>query len=173
MAKKKTEDAFSNVAYGQVTASAANVLTFSEIATGISVMEKIAWIVHRIVWYMSAATLAELTTTGDILDMALTLSNKVTDLTDLSDPAIVDNFRLRAEQRGTAASFVLLQEPWVRDFTSLPGGGLMVPPKPIYVANKSLGSGTASVTSCRIYFTTKTLAVDEFWDLVQAARIIE
>ena len=107
---KESKDLFSNVAYGSVTHSAANTLTFQEIATGISVQAKIAWIISKITWLIDAASLAALAGASDILRMAVVLSNKITDLSDLSDPAIVDLTRLSVEVHGTAASGAVIRD---------------------------------------------------------------
>ncbi|MBA7586691.1 hypothetical protein ES708_28696 [subsurface metagenome] len=173
MGKQKKKDVFSNIAFGSVTESAINTLTFSEINTGVSVHQKVAWVISRIAWHVKPATIFELMLAGDNLDMALTLNNKVDDLANLSDPALLSRQGLYAHQMGTPASGMVVSQPIEREFSSLPGGGMIVTPKPLYAAVKALGFSTVAQVSCRIYFTVLELAADEFWELVQASRIVQ
>jgi hypothetical protein len=173
MAKEKAKDLFSNVAFGTVTESAINTLTFAEISTGVSVREKIAWIIGRILWYPAKLTMTGVHESADMLDMALTSSNKVDDISSLSDPAVIDLFSFGVAHYGTAGSGERYNLPFVRDFTALPGGGLIITPKPLYIAAKATSMAAAATVSCRIFYTIKTLAADEFWELVQASRIVQ
>lgn len=172
MAKEKTKDLFSNIAYASVTESAANTLTFAEINTGVSVHQKIAWIISRISWHIPDSELDSMAAQSDAMDMGLTLSDKVDSLSDLSDPALLSRNGLYLYQMGTPATGLLMQQPIERDYSSLPGGGLIITPKPLYAALKCTGFAAAATVSCRIYYTIKELAADEFWELVQASRIV-
>lgn len=169
----KDKDVFSNIAHAAVTQAVINTLTFSEISTGISVHEKIAWLIARISWYPLITAYQEFSVAGDSLTMALVLSNKVTDIGDLSDPAIVDSHTLFAGVHGTPANAIFHQLPEIVDFTDLPGGGLIITPKPIYVAINTTTFAAVTTVKCRIHYTTKVLTTDEFWELVQASRIVE
>lgn len=173
MGKIAAKDIFSNIAYASVTASAVNTLTFSEINTGVSVHEKIAWVISKILWYPKQESIAQLTAADDILDMALTLNNKVSDIAELSDPAVIDLLSITSIIWGTPVGSHHTHRPFVRDFTSLPGGGLIITPKPLYVAVKGTSLVTAEVVACRILYTIRKLAADEFWELVQASRIVQ
>ncbi len=173
MGKQAYKDLFSNIAYATVTESAADTLTFAEIQTGVAVHQKVAWVINRILWYLTPASQALVTAAADSLSMALVLNNKVDDLADLSDPAIVDVLTLMTVLFGTAASGERLFAPILRDFSGLPGGGLIITPKPLYIAAKGVSLGVPSTCSCRIFYTIKELAADEFWELVQASRIVQ
>ncbi len=170
---KQAKDVFTNIAYASVTESAPNTLTFSEINTGVSVHQKIAWIISKVCWHIPSNTLNEFAAAGDLLDMGLTLNNKVTDLASLSDPAIICRQALYAHVMGTPATGSIILQPIERDFSDLPGKGVIITPKPLYVAVKALGFVAAGVVSCRIYYTVLELAADEFWELVQASRIVQ
>ncbi|MBA7586008.1 hypothetical protein ES708_28004 [subsurface metagenome] len=74
---------------------------------------------------------------------------------------------------GTPATGTILRLPIERDFSDLPGKGVIITPKPLYVAVKALGFVAPAVVSCRIYYTVLELAADEFWELVQASRIVQ
>ena len=170
---KTVTDLFSNIAYASVTESAANTLTFSEIQTGISVHEKVAWVISRIVWHIPTSTLILMAAAADGVNMGLVLSNKIDDLEDMADPSLVDNLIVSRHDFGTGASGYHLFEPIVKDYSALPGKGLIVTPKPLYAACQGISLSTPATVSCRIFYTTKELAADEFWELVQASRIVQ
>lgn len=173
MAKERTKDLFSNIAFGSVTESAPNTLTFAEINTGMSVHEKIAWIINRIIWYPSVVQIQAITAAADALNMALTLSNKVPDIKAMGDPSVLVRETFLAVIGGAPTTLFHSREPIESDFSSLPGGGLIISPKPLYLAAQGESLVLATTLSCRIYYTVKALAADEFWELVQASRIVQ
>lgn len=165
-------DKYVNKAYGEVTESAAGTLSFGEIQTGMAMFEKVAWIIHRIHWFPSAASLLQLTAVSDYLTMALVGSDKMSSLS-LRDQAVYDIFVIRPLVYGTAASAEQMVIPVIRDMSNLPGQGLIVPPRPLYIACISGGFANPAIVSARIEFTYKELKADEYWELVEATRIIE
>lgn len=169
MAKGKA-DLFVNMAFGSVLESAANTLTFSEIQTGLSIFEKVAWVIHRIQYY--SYSLGLLLAEEDTIMAALVVSNKLSAL-DLSDPAVIDMVEWGVLYHGTPANATDLVKPMERDFTTLPGGGLIIPPRPLYVAGIGNSLASASSTYMRIFFTHKALSADEYWELVEARRMVE
>ncbi len=174
MAVKRVSDAFANMATINCIESAANTLTFKKLETAFGTFEKIAWIVHRLEYFLNSPSTA-FNGTDDTLTVALTVSNTMSSLitaTAIADPAIIDNVAFARFDFGAAASGNFFEKPYVRDFTQLPSGGLIIPPAPLYGAIQ--GSGLASVGLCtmRIYYTIKELATDEYWELVEARRLL-
>jgi len=172
MAEKKKGDKFVNLAFGTITESAANTLTFSEIQTHISVFEKEAWIIHRIQWFPTAYSFDKLVGVADYFTLALTVSNKVTTL-DLSDPAVIDLAQVVGVLHGAAANLETLNTPLSRDFSTLPGGGIIITPRPLYLAIKGTSLADPVAAQARIFFTHQTLAAEDYWELVEARRMIE
>jgi len=157
--------------YGEVTESAANTLTFQEIQTNVSIMEKWAWILHRLEWSMDLATYDEVAAVGDELDMALTTSNRITAL-QASDAAVLDI----AQQMIVVETAVGVQRellPLIRDFSTLPGGGLIIPPRPLYVAVKGTSLANAARVWCRGYFTPVAMKGEDYYNLLDAYRLIQ
>lgn len=165
-------DLFVNQAYGEVVPSVTDALSFQEIATGVSTFEKMAWVLQRAHWFVSVATLNELQAVTDAITLAITISDKMTSL-GLDDAAVIDMVALYPALHGTAGNMETVKIPIVSDFSTLPGGGVIIPPRPIYIAMQSAGFSAARSASCRIYFTTRKLAADEYWELVEARRMIE
>jgi len=49
----------------------------------------------------------------------------------------------------------------------------LVPPRPIYLAVKATGFASAAIVSCRFEYTTVELKPDDYWELVEAYRLVE
>lgn len=164
-------DKWANIGAITVTESAANTLTFQKLESGVSLFEKVAWVIHRIE-YRFTASMTVFADEGDILNVALTANNNMTDITDISNPGIIDFRRFQKFEDGTPATSFFWWFPCVVDFSTLPGGGLIVPPNPLYLAGHGTGLASASTTKCRFYYTTQELKPDEYWELVEARRVI-
>lgn len=164
-------DRYINKAYIDVTESAANTLTFLQLTTGVSLFEKTAFVVHQIRYAPVTSSTALVVADGDVLNMAITTSNSITTLVE-DDPNVVDLKRLAFYDAGTAATGFFYEMPFVNDFSNLPGGGLIIPASPIYGAIN--GSSLASATQVRftIFFTAIQLSPSDYWELVEATRVI-
>lgn len=162
---------FSNKAYGTVTESAANTLTFSQIQTNISIMEKVAWVISRIEWYFTPAQIALLVDDADAFEVALTSSNKVATLS-LADSAVIDYMMVR-KFVSTAVGWQFISPMWTRDFSMLPGGGLIVAPNPLYVAIKGTGLASAGGVGMRFYWSRQELSPDQYLELLDFYRIVQ
>lgn len=163
MAKAST-DKYANTAYGVVTMSAANTLTFSQINMGMGIFQRTAMLLHRCLWSPTAPSLRELVAATDHLDMALVSSNRLTTISDLTDPAVIAAIRLVAI--GVAVETRTL--PIISDFTTLPGGGKLIAGNPIYVGAMTGGAAAASVVRVQLDFTFVELSDSDYLELVQA-----
>ena len=166
----KSKDTFSNKFYGACTESGANTLSFSEIQTNVDVFSKAAWVLHRLEWYLPAATRALLVDNYDAITMALCSSDKASAL-ELDDPSVIDLYTLE-KSLATSVGYMYFQYPFIRDFGSLPGGGLIITPRPLYVGLKGTGLASASTGEVRGYFTKLELSADEYLELVDFYRIV-
>lgn len=164
-------DKFANKFYGAVTESAQGTLTFAEIQTNVSVFDKVAWVLHRLEWYISTTILDLLAGDKDYLSMALVSSNKISAL-GLDNPAVIDLYNLVMLDYGTPGNNQILEFPMIRDFSQLPGGGVIITPRPLYVALVSDSIATPATAACRGYFTIRQLAADEYLELVDFYRIV-
>jgi hypothetical protein len=97
-------------------------------------------------------------------------SNLLSSLT-LQDASVVDMFELEVLM-ATAVGFAFQPQPLIRDFSSLPGGGRLVLPYPLYLAAKGTSLATATSPACRIYFTERDLGDSEWMELVQQTRLL-
>lgn len=173
MAGPKAE-MYPNVATIELTESAANTLTYVQLQTGVSMQEKVAWIIHRIEYYLDLLS-GTLNTDGDSLTVALLNSNRFTTIASAvtyKDPAWIDGAIARRVDLGAAASGFLTIAPMVKDFTNLPGGGMLIPPIPVFGAIQGVGLGAAGHSLMKLFYTVKTLSTDEYWELVEARRTL-
>jgi len=170
MATKKT-DSFANVAAIKVTESAANTQTSSKFSFPFSIMDKMAIIVQRIE-YDFVNLMTALNSSGDRMTLALTAAAAVTDIMNPIDPLLIDSAKISRYDLGAAASGFFLRQPYVKDFSNLPGGGLLLAPNPLYAMVEGAGAAVACQGSFRLFYTYVELSTDEYWQLVESRRII-
>lgn len=169
--KGSREDKFANYAIVAVTESAANTLTFKKLETAISLMDKVAWIISRVEYYINAIDGTQFNTSGDAQYFGLSLSNSfATPL--ITEQTIIDYNNITHLSFGTAATAMFLNKPIVKDFSALPMGGILIPPNPLYLYSVGSGLAAASVTTARIHYLTYELSTEDYWQLVEARRVL-
>jgi len=166
---KKT-DLYANKFYGRAVESAANTLTFAEIQTNVSIFEKMAWILHRLEYFVAPASMALIDDSPDSITMALTGSENITTL-GLDNPAVIDTFTL-GMKKFSGVGFQFTNVPIIRDFSELPGGGIVVSPRPLFMAVQGASLASAATVEMRGYFTVQALSADEYLELVDFYRIV-
>lgn len=152
-----SEDRFANVFTAEATASAANALTFAEMNFGITLRDRVAIVIDTLYFWPTRATLLEYTVAGDILEFALTVSDQVTDLSDLADRRILHQMTHLRMDFGTAAGGTLATFPLVTSFSP----PLIALPNRLFFAHKSLGLATATMVQMRMHFRTVSITQDQ------------
>lgn len=170
MAGKSKIDTFSNIAALKVTETAASTMTSAKFAFPFSIMDKMALVIQRIEYLIEG--LSSLNSSGDNVTVALACAASVTDLTNQTDPLIIDSVRYSRLDIGAAATGVILQFPWVKDLTTLQGGGILVAPNPLYAIIQDAGAAAAMSCWVKLFYTYVELGTDEYWQLVESRRII-
>lgn len=163
-ARKGKKDAYANLAYASVTHSAANTLTFSQIQFAVGLFQGIALLLHRVFWFPGAATLREVVTVADDLQMAITTSNRISAILDMRDPAVIVSKRLI----GIGVAVEPREIPMISDFTALPGGGRLMPANPVYLASAATGFAAAQNVTCCMEFTFVELQAADYLELIQS-----
>lgn len=171
MATKSAKDTFSNVAAVFVQESAANTQTSTKFNFPFSIMDKMALVIQR-AEYMVGNLPTALNSSGDLGIIALTVASAVTLITNQADPLIVDNYQVTRMDLGAAASGFFWPQPFVKDFTTLAGGGLLVAPSPLYAMVQGSGAAAAINGWIKLMYTYVELGTDEYWQLVESRRII-
>lgn len=170
MATKKVTDSFANIAAISVTESAAGTLTYAKFAFPFSIMDKVALVINRLEYWPEG--ISYLNSSSDQLNVALIASSTVTSLSNQADPVILDMFRIIRNDIGTAASGELLQFPYMKDLSNLPGGGILCAPSPLSLVVQSTGASNPMGCWLKMFYTYMELSTDEYWQLVESRRII-
>jgi len=171
MASKMTTGDFTSQAVFNVTESGANTLTFEKLETGLSVYDKIGWVIARIEWRMSSGNFALFNASADLLTMALTVTNSLTTLSD-DNPAILAIKRIARVDLGTAASGMFEPLDYVSDYSTLPGGGLLTLPNPLYMGLVGGSLTGAATVVTRIFFKSITLSDADYTNLMQSRQLL-
>jgi len=167
-APTKSIDKYANLAILTVTESAANTLTFKKLETGIALTDKVAWLIARLEYFfVPYASVFN----GDTDNSSFGLSGSNTWATpSMQEATIYDYNNAQRRDFGAAAAGSVELLPFVKDFSTLPGGGLLVPPVPLYLWAKSSGAAAAQQIDCRIHYTMVGLKTEEYWELIEARR---
>lgn len=168
-------DVYANIGAIYVTMSAANTLTFQELQTYISVFDKKAMIIHKIIYAPSLASWQELDAEADVMRFGVSTSNLFTSAgpSDVYNrPDVVDFNHFYTLLSGTPADIDRRLGQFEKDFSTLAGGGLLIPARPVYGWMDTSGFAAAGQLAIRVYFTMKDITVDEYWELVESTRIV-
>lgn len=166
MAKQRV-DVYPNRAIQRVLQPTNDVLTYAQLRFGFGVFTGSALIIHRIDWYPELAAVASLTANADNLQFALTNRDDMTALQ-------ANNMNVFALKEvtpfivGAVVSLWLADTPWSSDFSNLPGGGLIVPSNPLFVAIDSNALARTSFVDMMMYYTVKQLTDADYVELVQS-----
>jgi len=167
----KVSDKYAQFFFMSVTMSAANTLTFAKLALGISMFDYAGLLIHRVEYSPSIATLNDLNGVNDQITFAVTGSGSIAALGG-DQAEVYDRLTIGAVVAGAAGSTFHQQTPFVQDFATLPGGGVLVPAQDIYFAAVSSGMAAAGVGNCRVYYTVQQLQATDYLELVQRLRVL-
>jgi len=171
MASKSTLGNYAAKISLSITESAANTLTFEKIETGMSVYDKVGWVLGRVEIDYSGA-LSLFNGTGDQLYVGLVQTNTLTSSQVTSDnPAIYFLDILRRTDLGTAANGWISPSKLVNDYSHLPGGGLLLLPNPLYGAVVGSGLSGASSVTISLFVTPVDLTPDDYANLLTARQL--
>lgn len=165
------KDKYSNIAYGEAIESVAGTMAFGEIHSGVSLFDKVAWLISRIDYYISFTALNLMLDETDSITVGITGSNTLTGF-GLSQSNVYDTISMCQRDWGASANSQLYTSPFTKDLSTLPGGGLIIPPNPLYAAAQGISLAAPTGASLRIFFTYLDLKPEEYWELVESKRIV-
>jgi len=168
--KGKTADKWANIAAVLITEAAAGTIAYTKFAFPFSIMDKVGIVISRIEYWMGGFGTIDHATDGIIL--ALIAANSITSISAQNDPAILDSIKFTRNDYGTAAAAEILQVPYVKDFSDLPGGGILTAPAPLTAALQSFGCTGTTTAWLKLFYTYINLSTDEYWEMVESRRII-
>ena len=166
MAKAK-RDMFINRAMLRCTQTGTNVLTFAQLNFAVGVFQGIALVINRIEYHVSAAAFQGVVENTDNFQVALTMSNQITDIT-YARPEVIDSRQVFGHLTGVGANLQLVDNRIKTELSSMPGGGLLVPANPIYLAMASAGLTSFKFVDVVVFFTFKELSDSDYIELMQS-----
>lgn len=171
MAEGKRRDTYANMAYLGVVESAQGTLTFErlEIAASSLLDKKFGLLINRADFAVSSFTY--LNSSNDSIEAALTVSDGIVDLS-LERPEVLFEHAWFRLDIGAAATGIIGESPSVIDFSTMPGGGILVPANRLYIAVQSSGASAACRAWCRLYYTVVELSSEDYWQLVESRHIL-
>lgn len=160
-------DRFANIASAEVTLSAANVLSFAEVLTGVSLGVGVGILIDEIDYTPDAVALQSLVANTDDIQMAWTTSTGVTDLADPSDRRILHAMRLVPSIIGSVVSLTLYKIPWVHQFFP----PIIIAAPRIHFAGDSSGIATPPVYRSRLYYRYIELSTQEYLEIAETFQL--
>jgi len=157
----------------KVTQSSANTLTFSQISLGGPVFQYAGIIINRIEYSITAATLELMTVTEDFCQLAITGSDSIATL-GTDQPEVYDEFYITKLDQGAIAnnSPKLIVRNWVKDYSTFPEGGCLVPLQDIYLAMASGGLASPGVAGARLWYQIIELTAQDYIEIAQRLRVL-
>lgn len=168
---KSVNDSYVSQAVFRVAESAANTLTFEKLETGLSVFDKIGWVISRVEYRLEPGSYSVFNAAADRIDFALTMTNSLTALVP-ENPSIYFMRSILRVDIGTAASGFMEDNTLVADYSGLPGGGILVLPSPIYFGLVGTSLTAAATMVCRIFFQAIEMTDQDYFNLVQARQLL-
>lgn len=164
--RSRGTDRYANMLYAEVVESSANTLTFKEIVMGLTIFQKVAILIVRLEWFQ---LFGRMLAASDELNFGLSQSNSFTNVNP-DEQAIITFHKQVITDYGTAGNNHLFEEPVVDDFTTLPGGGLLITPKPLYIFVKGLNLAATGDARLRMFFTVIPMKDAEYLELLEVRQ---
>lgn len=168
--KLTIEDKYANIAATYFAMSTANTARFVKFDFPFSIMDKVGLLINRVEYIIGA--LDKFNGANDWAIAGICCASSVADTEDTRDPLIVDQHRITRLDFGTAANALLMQQPHVKTFWDLPGGGVLVPPSPLYAFLDTDGASDVMTLRVRMYYQYVKLATEDYWQLVESRRVV-
>lgn len=161
----KVTDAYSNRSFIDITMSAANTITFSQLRFAVGTFQGVGLLLHKIDYYPLTSTIQEIVAAADVLQMGFTVRDDLTTL-DPSNQAVISTKEYVLNRAATAEGEIHMS-PNIDSFEGLPQGGLLIPPNPLYAAMNSAGFAAAGRFRAMLYYSFIQLSDRESVELLQ------
>lgn len=163
-------DRFANVASIQTVQNGANILSFGSLATNMGFLgrrdQALAMIIDEIQYNPTVAGIQLMTVAGDQLALAITDSDQVTNITDLTDRRVLD-FHEVSRLASSAVGFEQVHLPWRKQFFP----PLITAARSLFLAIDSVGLASSVTVSAKILFRVETLTGAELVELSEVFRL--
>jgi hypothetical protein len=167
----KKMDIYSNIVAVQALQTVIDAYTTAEVQIGVSLFDKVGLLLHKVEYDLWVSSMAQLRDVSNLYQVGLVSSTNVNggNFTMLN-PDVIDTLILIPVQDEAPTARIVYQSPVTRDFTGLPGGGILIAPRPLYVALDTNGFSAVAATIARITFSLVSLSDAEYLELLQTRR---
>lgn len=166
----KLQDQFTQLLQKTMTMTAANTLTAERMVIGTPLMQQFALIIHWIEYKFARGSLQEIVAATDELTAGLARSGVLTTLSH-EDPRVIDQISISCDINGVPASGQHRIQPLTKDFSNLPGGGILIPADQLYFVCASTGFAAAATVDIAVRYTIKELKPAEYIELIQTFNV--
>lgn len=164
-------DRFANVAAIQATTAIADTEVFAPLATNMGFLgrrdQALAMVIDEIQWQPSIAALTNLNAEADAIVMAVTTSNLVTDLANLTDQRVLASLTVCRLDHGTAASGEVFKLPVIKQYFP----PLITAERTLFLGLDSIALGVVYSGQVRILYRVETLSAAELIELAETFRL--
>lgn len=167
MAKEK----WSQIAYINVLESAPATLTFAGLSVFSNILSNQAMIIHRAEYTFRNTDFTALTADQDQMIFGICGSNTIETIV-MDNPEVYDYNDLVSKEEGTPEWAALIVQPKIKEWTGLPGHGLLVPADRLFAYVKGISIGSALELTVRVFFSLEELAAADYLELAQAMRVL-
>lgn len=162
-------DQYCNLFQFTATESAANTLTFGEINLGLTIFQKVGIVINRVLVEWSSDLISDLNQDADQLQVAITQSDQISDLS-ITQNAVVWKDKIHLSLQDATSFNTLVDLMHVTDFSTLPGGGELIAPRPLYWGIRGTGLSAVRATTVRMWFTIVELKTEEYFEILESRR---
>lgn len=151
----------------ETVADAGNITAFQTSIADTS--KRVGMIIHRVEYVLYSLNLA-LPGNGDHVSFGLALWQvPLDDLVEMQSVGLLDwNDITNHQLLGTNGSGYLINQPLVKDFSTLPGGGKICHPSALYVWVRGIGTGVIQNCHARVWYTIIDVDDKFYAELFQA-----
>jgi hypothetical protein len=164
------KDKYAQIAVIKAEETAPNTLSFVELDMGYGLLDKKAIVINRIEYAPTTTVWAEFAATTDSLQIALTTSRTISSLLE-TFAAVLDKYKICMNAN---APLELVRDPFIKDLSQLPGGGILCLPKPLYAGIIATGFAASAVCYVKLFYTVLDLSKekDVWMELVEMTRLL-
>lgn len=165
-------DKYANIFTAELTMSAADTISFTEIPTGLGIesdrQSARAMIIDELDYYPNVGLYSLMTSVADYSSFGLTITNTVPDLNDVSDRRILHSCQRVRADFGIAAAAAIMPFPLVYQFFP----PLITAERKLYLAMDTNGLASASQVKVRAYYRIVEINQADFIELAEVFRLV-
>ena len=165
MPPQRREDRFANLASAEVTESAAGVMTFAELLTGISIGAGIGILFDKISYQLNISSIADILASGDAIQCGWFTSSDAVAF-NYNDRRLIDSMILQTPPviGAVASSGQPVLMPVIHDFSP----PLIIASPRIFLGALGVSLGNPVNVISRLYFRYQPLTPVEYLELAEA-----